>query len=249
MAVITNMSPKELLEELTETGSVTISNEMEITETNHGNFLVRAVLSDDSIKRLFYSETIPTQSEVEIYKKSIDTVDNWQSGGYSSVNGWEYQDRTTMGREVAQWETMSSNYIRINSADFFTIYTSKISEMFIEKFQIAAYDKKPVELATAIILHSFTPRQFDYHFKKQLEMFRNLKDITGIGESTARELLVDFECETYKEAKKNILQTNIPKNYLRDASEELIDKVNSGEPLMDSSVTQKYSDVIVANSI
>lgn len=80
-------------------------------------------------------------------------------------------------------------------------------------------------------------------------MHRNLKEITGIGGVTAYDLLVDFECETYKEAKQNLLQTDIPNNYISEASSELEEKAESDELLIDPSVQKEYSDIIVASTI
>lgn len=104
------MSTDELLDTLTETGSVTISNEIKIKKTDYGKYLVTALLPDrSSTKKLFYLEDKPTTSDMDAYKESVNTVKRWHSNDYDSVNGWEYFDlRDRVGSRMVQWKTSES---------------------------------------------------------------------------------------------------------------------------------------------
>lgn len=242
-----NSDPEELKNTLMETGSVSIGDRLRIDKQHVKYNLIAETELNDYKSRILQAKEIPDTSDFQTYIQAVETVNQWDENGYSDVGEWSH---TLIRDKRHDWRTPEGNYVRLSTKRALSFSTSSVGNMFIDDLLGASSADEKVELCMAIFLNSMDPREFDYLYAKYNSMHNNLKEIYGIGQEVATELLKDKNCETYREAEQVLWRTNLPEMYVGDARTELKEQIEKGEDeLVSSNIPVEYSDVVVSNSI
>lgn len=237
----------ELHTKLKNSGEIHIADIIQIKNKPHRfhNYEVRAIADSHSNPRIETKKSI-TPSDIELYQSAIELVSEWHENGYADSNGWQY----TKKKGHDDWRTPEGRYVRLTDRTNVSFTSTKIGDVILEDLAGASYVRETVELKLARFVLSMTPREFDYKYTKYKSMRENLKQIRGIGENVAMEILEKSNCETYEDVGSILTQTDIPQQYYHDARDALKKRAKSSEhSLIDSEVQHEYSEIIIANNI
>lgn len=247
MATSEAVTPEKLQETLIDTGSVQIDEYIQVKKAINGRYEIRTISNGIQSKSavLGYSENIPPLSIFREYLTYTQYISEWDENGYGDVNGWEHSTE----QHYHKWETDSGYCIRMYVQPYYRLTSSKFGEIILDTIAGHSKSKIKVQFRLARFLHQTTPKEFDYYYDKYKSMYHNLKEIHGVGSKVAVDLLKNHDCETYADVVGSLPDTQIPGIHQKRAKEEVKNRANTEEQLIDEEVFIEHSTIVITEEI
>lgn len=239
-------TPAKIASKLKADTVVTLNDILRVNKNDLGFYMVYSVHTDGGNDSLFLQGTQPTEEQLRYYSEAAQTVGSWEEndGSCGDVESWTYDSQKFGYR----WTTSEGNFVEITEKPEVSIESDLCGDVVLGSFVGEEESVIDAKLKLAIFMCGVTAEEFDYLCAKYNSMIDNLTDVSGITDHVAKSLLRQG-CETYTEAYENVEETAIHSRWKYEAKNELQNRAEAGEELVDPNVTQEFSNVIVAQHI